>query len=245
MIVQDCSKLIGKASLTYISFPLEGGMFADTKRARTMINAVDTSRCTIMHHRKQAATGSVNFENSHPFEHSDTERYLVGVHNGSLTGTPSKYDGIDFDVDSDYALYRIFKDGIEAFKDIQGSYAFVWYENDGNLRIACNGERELSIAFVHKKNSMLIASEPSMLYWLAERNNIKIDDILQPDKFKLLTFDLEGDLRDFTDDAISKPVYRTTSHVQGGWHQSNKSLVTTDLGSTDLWDWQQERKRLL
>lgn len=211
--------------------PLDGGMFAETKRAKSLFNSVDTTRCTILHHRA-ATRGNVNYENSHPFEHSDSERYLVGVHNGSLTGTPSKYDGISFDVDSDYALYRIFKDGQEAFRDIHGSYAFVWYENDGMLRIACNGERQLSIAFVHKKNAMLIASEPAMLYWLAERNSIKVDAVLQPDKFKLLTFDLEGDLRDFTDDSISKPVYKATTN--NNWQHTRAPTtaawqdVTTD-----------------
>lgn len=183
--------------------PVDGYMFRSSKRFSGLINDVDISSVTIMHHRA-ATKGSVNYDNCHPFIHEDGDRYLIGVHNGSIRNAPARYEGEEFYVDSDYALYRIFKEGKEAFKNLDGAYAFVWYEDDHKLRIACNGERIFSFAFCHKKNSMLIASEPRMLEWLAERNSIDIDDVLQPDAHRLFTFDLNGDLRHFESEPFEK-----------------------------------------
>ena len=183
--------------------PMDGYQFSQTKRFKSLANKTDTSIATIVHNRA-ATRGGVSYENCHPFEHSDKEKYLVGVHNGSLFGTPYTYDKIDFNVDSDYAFYRIFKDGTKAFKDLNGAYAFVWYENDGKIRVACNGERSFSFAFIHKKNAMLIASEAGMLWWLAQRNGIEIDDILSPESHRMLTFDPSSELRAFTDVKIDK-----------------------------------------
>lgn len=193
--------------------PITGGQFIETRRAMSMVNRADNVPVTIMHHRA-ATRGSVNYENTHPFVHSDQKRLLVGVHNGSLNNFPSYVDGINFEVDSDYAYYRIFRDGTDAFKDLHGAYALVWWENDGKLRIVCNGQRDLHFAFIHKKNAMLIASEQGMLSWLAQRNNIEIDAILRPDENVLLTFDPSEDLRDFTDEKVPKPHIKAV--VMGG-----------------------------
>jgi len=217
---------------------LPGGMFAETKRAREILNAVDNSSCTILHHRA-ATRGVINHENAHPFEHSDSERYLVGVHNGSLHNAKTKYDGIDFDVDSDYAYYRIFKDGPAAFKDFDGAYAMVWYENDGKLRVATNGQRQFSFAPVIDKNIILIASEAGMLYWLASRNDMKLEAIVTPEPYNMLTFDLNGDLRKFESETIEKHVtevystnrnfpYRTRQ--EGG--ASGASTTQTSAGAS-------------
>ena len=201
---------------------MRGEQFAETKRAKRMFSAADSSVATILHHRA-ATRGIVSYENSHPFEHSDKERYLVGVHNGSLMGTPYTYDGLEFNVDSDYAMYRLFKEREEAFKHFNGAYAFVWYENDGKIRIACNGERAFSFAFIHKKNAMLIASEANMLWWLAARNELELDDILAPESHRMLTFDPSSELRAFTDVKIDKytaPVHVPYVHNRGGHGQN-------------------------
>lgn len=199
--------------------PMTGDQFVETKRASAMMGRSDAMPITILHHRA-ATKGAVNYENSHPFTHEDGKRMLVGVHNGSLTTWENKYDGLEFNVDSDYAFYRIFKDGNEAFKEIYGAYAFIWWESDGKLRMACNGQRELHFAFIHKKNAMLVASEEGMLWWLADRNDIKIDAILRPNEHKLLTFDPKGDLRDFADEDIPKPHYKVTASG-GSYRQGN------------------------
>ena len=77
---------------------------------------------------------------------------------------------------------------------------------------------------------MLMASEPSMLYWLAERNNLEIEAPVQPDKFKLLTFDLDGDLRDFTDEAIDKPKIKAITYNNGG-SSKQENFSQTPTGS--------------
>lgn len=210
---------------------LPGHMFVDTKRANALLSNVDGTRCTIMHHRA-ATRGSINHENSHPFEHSDQKRYLIGVHNGSLSNSKTYYDGINFEVDSDYAFYRIFKEGKAAFKHLNGAYALVWYENDGRVRIACNGERQFSFAPVVGKNVILIASEPGMLYWLAERNDLKVEAIVTPEPHNLLTFNLEGNLREFESEPIDKPQVEVVASAN--FHQGTRTAGkgATGAGTT-------------
>lgn len=202
----------GKAKV--YKLPIEGGYFASTKRAGEIFRQTDNSLCTVLHHRA-ATRGEVSLENTHPFEHRDGNKYLVGVHNGSLYSHMDTYDGQKFSVDSDYALRRIFREREGAFQHLNGSYAFVWWEDDGKLRIACNGERSFSFGFIKGKNAMLMASEPLMLAWLAERNSIKLDDVLQPENFRMLTFDPSDDLRSFEDTTISKPFVRATNTGAG------------------------------
>lgn len=193
---------------------LPGDVFASTKQAQKLFSTTDSTVCTIMHHRA-ATRGAVNYDNAHPFEHSDSDRYLVGAHNGSLNNWKTKHDGINFDVDSDYALYRIFQEGEKAFSSLNGAYTFVWWESDGKLRIVCNGERPFAFAFIHKKNAMLMASEAGMLWWLAARNGIEIDEILSPEAHQLLTFDPAGSLRKFTSTQVEKASAYTSVYTGG------------------------------
>lgn len=98
------------------------------------------------------------------------------MHNGSLTGWTQKPNGKDYYVDSNWALAHIFNRGIEAFKDFEGSYCFVWWDtaNPGMLNIALNKERPMNVAITGKKD-MAFASEAGMLYWLMERNFMDVD----------------------------------------------------------------------
>lgn len=216
---------IRKNGDTYVhKLAVEGSAYATTRKAQSLFRMVDESPVTVLHHRA-ATRGTINLENSHPFEHSDEGRYLIGVHNGSLYGTPSRYDGLDFDVDSDYALYRIFKDGNDAFRDLNGAFAFVWYQEDGKVRVVTNGERPFAFGFVKNKNLMLMASEDAMLHWLAARNGFELEDILRPEDLRLLTFDPDGDLRDFTDEKIPKAVYKYDNSYRGGSNNSSSNFT--------------------
>lgn len=68
-----------------------------------------------------------------------------------------------------------------------------------------------------------------MLEWLAERNSIDIDDVLQPDAHRLFTFDLNGDLRHFE----SEPFEKYKGSAMGGASvQSNFTRSGTHGQST-------------
>lgn len=189
---------------------VSGDMFIGNKGAQRHYSKVTNSFATIIHNRA-ATRGEVSDDNAHPFIHWRDEEgkakpthCVVGVHNGTLFGShPRKEDGREFDVDSDYLFYQICKKGhLEALKEVSGSYALVWYENNWNLRIAVNEERPLYWGFVKGSNAMLIASEAGMMCWLAERNGIKLDEIVAPEKNHVYTFDVRGKVREFTTEAV-------------------------------------------
>ncbi len=200
--------------------PYEGSMFAKTRRAQAMYCHADEPGFTVLHHRA-ATRGSVSPENAHPFEHREGEKVIVGVHNGTLHSAHTNYDKKRFDVDSDFMLYKMMKEGAsKALGDVRGAIATIWWEGDKTLKLFCNGERSLFFAFVRNKNVMLIASEAGMLYWLASRNNLEIEkvegvgeSILVPEKNAIITFDLEGELREFKTEAVE--VASSTNFSQG------------------------------
>jgi len=182
--------------------PISGEYMASTRRAEQIFNLADEYPITIGHHRA-ATRGAVSLENCHPFEHYDTENYLIGVHNGSFNGWKSDEDKIHFNVDSDWGLYQIWKHGdLDGLSRLDGAYALVWYRNDGKIRVACNAEREFHWGFVRGKNAMVMASEHPMMYWLADRNGLELEDpICYPAKGKMFTFD-PNNVRDFKEEVI-------------------------------------------
>ncbi len=208
-----------KGEYELYKLPVSGEIFAKSKMGTEAFYRADEPGYTILHHRA-ATRGSVVYENCHPFEHNYDEegKFVVGVHNGTLTQSWQRHEDMTFDVDSDYLYYRIYSEGAaKALGDIKGSYALVWMEDDSKLRIAVNGERSLYFAFVKNKNVMLIASEAGMLWWLATRNGIEIEQIVAPVKDKVHTFTL-SDLRKYdTEDIEKKETVFQSSRRSSDW----------------------------
>lgn len=198
--------------------PYPGEVFAKENRAEYLLRMCDTHPFTIGHHRA-ATVGNISWKNCHPFDHSDTKRYVVGVHNGRISNANYKQDNLNFSVDSDNAIYNIFKHGgPKALGAMEGDYAFVWYENDGKLRIASNHKRTIHWAYAADKDMMLIASEHGMLYWLAERNGIDIEEnIWFPVKDKIYIFDPE-DLRNYEMVDLEKPAKKPHYRAGDKWN---------------------------
>lgn len=235
---------IGKdLSYEIVKLPYSGEIFVRNKAAQRLFGKTDEPGCTILHHRA-ATRGTVSQANAHPFEHFDKEKAVVGVHNGTLTYGWARHLDKNFDVDSDYLIYRIFKDGAQTtFSEVTGAYACLWYENDGILRMLSNGERSLYFGFVKNKNMMLIASEHGMLWWLASRNGVELEKIVAPDKDFILSFPvLDGEVRDFTMEKvekkeISKPF--TPAGKMLGWDSAymNHNTGQGTASSTNSNDW--------
>lgn len=160
--------------------PINGSLFIDHKQSKSLISKANTSNTLTLCHVRAATHGSITWANAHPFivfeqDATGNSRSLVGVHNGSLTGWHSKPRGKDYAVDSEWALNHIFDNGADAFKDFVGAYCFAWWDsnNEEILNIALNDQRPMCVAFI-EDGGMAFASEAGMLYWLLERNNIKI-----------------------------------------------------------------------
>jgi predicted glutamine amidotransferase len=177
---------------------------------------MESPRCKamIIHHRA-ATRGNVSYDNAHPFEHDLSEketsdgkaRWLIGVHNGGVTFRREE-DGRQFAVDSDHLFYRMTRDGAaKALSETYGDWALVWTDMlEKKIHIASNEERALHFAPVKGCNTILIASEAAMLYWLAKRNGLDLEAIYRPKKGMLYTFDPSGDVKKFTSDPLPQPV---------------------------------------
>lgn len=195
----------------------EGLYFAASKVGKQFIE--DTGKCaiTVVHHR-WATQGAITDENAHPFVvRKENQEALVGVHNGSLTqGWKYKPDGNKYEVDSHWALAHIAKHGVDAFKDIHGPFCFAWTEADkrGKLFMVRNSGRPMHILFTEDRKSMMFASEPGMLSWLAERNNMKPDkDILVLIPEHLYEFDTTGNTVTYK----STPLPKTPAMITTPW----------------------------
>lgn len=210
--------------------PVAGMYFAQDNYATSIMESTNKARSMAICHVRAATVGKINTSNAHPFEVEGEEHTYVGVHNGTLTGWASKKDGKYFNVDSEWALHRIVNDGLEAFKDFQGAYAFVWWGGDETdvLYMARNSQRPMHIVFLDN-GGMAWASEAGMLYWLLERNNIKMDGpVLSLEEGKLYSFPVENP-KNFTKEDLPEAVVTTTSTAKPytGGYSSNSYYSAT------------------
>jgi len=154
--------------------------FLDMRKAGQVINGNALNRPAFaIGHNRAATVGNVNSANAHPFEQGD----LIGVHNGTLRTYHRLDKSRDFDTDSETLYYNLSKrdDIADVLGDVKGAYALVWYNSaEGTVNIIRNDERPLTLAKVKDEDTVLWASEPGMLRWLAARNNIKIENTFEP-----------------------------------------------------------------
>jgi predicted glutamine amidotransferase len=137
----------------------------------------DNAWVTVIHNRA-ATEGKVTDDNAHPFSHiGPKNNYVLGVHNGTLTNC-WKVKGNTCEVDSDWAMQQLAEHGAKALEKFTGAFAFVWYDDSDSriLNIARNNDRPLYFTYVKNTDRMVFASEWKMLTWLADRNNIDLDD---------------------------------------------------------------------
>lgn len=208
---------------TYLvhKLPVSGLFFKDENVAKRVIKYSTSAKQLSMCHVRAATVGNITVSNAHPFAVEKQDFTLVGTHNGTLTGWSTKKDGKYFDVDSEWALNRIAEEGIDAFKEFNGAYSFVWWRGDEpeTLFMARNSERPMAVVFL-KDGGMAYASEAGMLYWLLERNSIPMESkVLILDKGKLYKFPVDNP-SEFTTEDLPAPSYYSYGT---GYASSNRS----------------------
>lgn len=130
-------------------------------------------------HNRWATMGSVNDTNAHPFNHGD----ITLVHNGTLSEHHKDAVPMAFGTDSEGIAYALSQEGANTesiLGELSGAFALVWHDlHDNCIRIVRNSERELWWAKCSVHDTILFASEPKMLEWLADRNKISLTGVPQ------------------------------------------------------------------
>lgn len=219
--------------------PVNGMYFQQDKVASDLIRSANQKRHMTFCHVRAATQGSISMPNAHPFQAFNVDpetntytREIVGIHNGTLNGWKNKKDGGKYDVDSEWAINRILAQGLDAFKEFAGAYAFVWWDSDDwlTLNIARNDQRTLYVAFT-EGGGMAFASEAGQLVWMLERNKMKIEgDVRELTPGFLYKFDVEKP-KEFTKEEL--PKYATPANVStAGSPDYNRSTYTRTWNNT-------------
>lgn len=126
----------------------------------------------VVGHNRKATRGTINDENAHPF----VEGNIILVHNGTINNQHQLTKEITT-VDSHSILHSIVERGhLETLKEIQGAFTLVWYDADiKKLYIARNDQRPLWLA--NTDDAWYFASEPRMMQWILERQEVKSSKI--------------------------------------------------------------------
>lgn len=153
-----------------------GVNFVESEVSQAIIEGSETAWATFGHNRS-ATTGGIKGSAAHPFVfyNDSDEPYFAGMHNGTISGWVSTKHVSD----THWALGEIAKHGKDAFNKLTGTYVFIWIDHEEDpekIHIARNKDRPIHMAFVKGGKNVLFASEAGMLYWLAERNNIEIEE---------------------------------------------------------------------
>lgn len=155
--------------------------FFATEQAKEIVTEGATGIGVIGHVRHATSGDADNPMHAHPFcvSRPVDDSSIVGVHNGTLYGwdtAPS--DALGCEVDSEWIYKRIANEGYSAIDDFYGAFALVWWDmNDPTAVYMCrNDERPLHFAMTKDGRHMLYASEARMIAWIADRNNIDIED---------------------------------------------------------------------
>ena len=161
--------------------------FLQTRMGIRAIDEVEKSFIAIGHNRATTVGKSIDV-NSHPFEFDN----VVGAHNGTILAHKSIFPVDKYPVDSMNLIASINDKGPKSIleKIHSGSYALVLYDkNEECMVFARNSDRPLHI--LQTDEGILWASEASMLYWIAGRNNMLGKDSveIQVPEETIITYD--------------------------------------------------------
>lgn len=222
-----------RSNAGWYKMPYNGTMFVEDRYTKQLLNYVDDPFTITIGHTRSATSGKIGINQSHPFIIQDTAgREMIGVHNGTLKNWSSRKDAKDYEVDSEWALNLIFDKGDDAFAEFDGAFVFVWWDSADKdvLNIALNKERPMFIAFL-EDGGMAYASEAGMLYWLINRNDMKVKgqalQLLEGHHYRFNVNDLEAFQRDEIE-LYKAPASSSSSKY--GYEYTNFAKVEKVLG---------------
>lgn len=197
---------------------------SDFLQTRLGVRAVDQAEKAFiaMGHNRATTLGGNGDDKAHPFEFDR----VVGAHNGTIYNHRTIMPVFNHTVDSQNLIASIDKHGVvDILKRIHtGSYAIVLYDKEEQKMIfARNEDRPLHI--LQTDEGILWASEASMLWWVAARNNLIDKDTteVQVPEHTVLTYDcnnMEFDkARKFSPKA--PPLHHGTGGTFGVYNHSN------------------------
>lgn len=217
--------------------PVQGSMFITDRYVQQLLNESSEKNSITICHTRAATSGKIGINQSHPFymENDENDRIMVGVHNGTLSGWSLKEGARNYTVDSEWGLNHIYEKGLDAFKDINGAFVFVWWDSEDKdvINFALNEQRPMYVGFT-KAGGMAFASEPGMLFWLLERNRLHLDgQLLQLSAGTHYRFDI-NDLRNPTKQKLPAAVvpvsnYNYHGHSSYATRATNMEAVATVL----------------
>lgn len=174
---------------------VHGSDFIQQAKAEAIIRDADTSLFTVCHVRAKTQ-GAVNADNAHPFVGwTEKNERVIGVHNGSLNNWKTQPGGKDYEVDSAWAIQQIAEHGHAAFPKLQGAFSIVYWDEESPRKInfVRNSQRPMHFLFSKDGTSMVFASEPGMLFWIASRAGFQHDGkVRELPVDTVVTFDTSG-----------------------------------------------------
>lgn len=144
----------------------------------------------VIGHNRSATIGKVSTANAHPFQ----EGPITLVHNGTLTSTHNlptpKASAKGADVDSHVITHNLANHSVaEVVRELDGAYVLVWHDaRDQSINIIRNLQRPLHMMQLKFQNTIMLASEAEMLYWLVKRSTFTGGDIYYPTQGQHLKF---------------------------------------------------------
>lgn len=187
----------------------------------------------VVGHNRAATTGKVTLDNAHPF----TEGPITLVHNGTLDVTAdmpipmwsAKGKGKKkIEVDSHLIAHNLADhDRITVLESLSGAFTLVWHDaTNDSIYMARNAQRPMFMMKPSCEESVLFASEPDMLWWLAGRCNFSRTTIHSLDTSVLLEFKA-GELKPHATRFTLGKGRKYTSHGYGTGSNSRPSGNTT------------------
>lgn len=204
----------------FLKAAINGADFICTDEFRGFYKTVVKEGVCAIGHNRAATKGTISDENAHPFIVDDR---IVLVQNGTLRMDHKKL--ADVEVDSHALAHHIAKekDIAKALKEINGSYALVWYDVDNNkLHLIRNNERPLYLAEL-KQGGWLFASEQETIFYGLTRGS-RYNTLKGPPKMleehMLYTFDFSN-----KSPTMSKEQLDCEYHIVQDNRHVNKALM--------------------